>query len=238
MKKTSLLADFKGVQPPQNHVLFTVCPGSDTQRGDMLRASVLAVRDAGWHVTFLMADTLDFWNMKRSIPDDAGAMTAARERGRDWMRAYKPDLDEMWGGRYRTLYWDEIKSRPEFDDRINTIHQIYRSNPEVREEFDGRVERHTSRLIARLAEKGKSVNRDWFKECSLNYLLEEYAGLTVLKSLYPYPEVYGGDCIHQPDFLAKNGGGPKMMIPEVIGIDFTPIEKKRGTEPQVVGMPG
>jgi hypothetical protein len=70
------------------------------------------------------------------------------------------------------------------------------------------------------------VDREWFEICSLNYLLEEYAGLSILSSLYPYPEVYGGDCIHQPDFFIRNGGNIAMKIPEVIGIEFRDYKKE------------
>lgn len=208
--------------------MMTICPGSVEQRGDMLRATLLEIASRFNRCRIVFADTLDYWNMKRSHEDDTTALWAARERGRDWMRAYSGDVMDALGSRADYTPWDAIKADPSWPARRALMQELYEKSPAIGAEFNGRVQRHTDKLTARMEEKGRLIPPRQRLEClSLNYELEEYTGLTIAWARFGLSEVYPGDCIHDPQFFNRNNTADPsidLTIPDVLSVRFTALK--------------
>lgn len=77
-------------------------------------------------------------------------------------------------------------------------------------------------MVERWQERGRIPNKDRFFTLSLECMLEEYAGLSVIRSWTEAPEVYPGDYF-AADFLARhNRIAPEidMTIPAVLPVRF------------------
>lgn len=201
-----------------DHVLMTICPSSAEQRGAPLRDTLARLSVNVGRVTIILADTLERWNLRRLGHDAAESSAMGLARGADWQRAYTGDLDRHLPGRVTILPWAALLDSPDYEGCARALRRVYDTPGPVQAEFDGRVDRYVARVMPRLAAQGKAPDEATMRWASREYLLEEYAGLAAIRATWDVPEVYPGDCIHDPDFLQRHNKDRTvdLTIPRVI----------------------
>ena len=123
--------------------------------------------------------------------------------------------------------WADVTAHPTFSDRYSEIQRIYRAHKEAQTLIDDICAEHALLAATRLKAKGQDVPLDRLKQSSVSYMLEEIAGLAVIHSLDPAPEIYPGLFFENPETFNQYSSGPNLRIPSVRPVRFIPATQEK-----------
>jgi hypothetical protein len=95
---------------------------------------------------------------------------------------------------------------------LEAIKQLFYENEEVRQYFRETAAAHTKITCSRWHQKGIHPEKEKFYKLATDYIMEEYAGLTVIRSWTGWPEVYPGHSLEDPHFFNKRSKNSKIEL--------------------------
>ena len=191
--------------------ILIVCPGSHDQSGAKLKASLEAIAESFQSCRLFLADTLDRHNTNSK---------AARARGDLWLTQHKAMLGNLLDDMVR---WDEVKADPSFSGRYQAITSLYETNASAHAAISDICEQHTNLVQARVQAKGQAFDREDYKRRSVAYMIEEVAGLAVIRSWTNAPEVYPGLYFDDPLLFTRLAPDDvSLTLPRVYPVRFEP----------------
>lgn len=186
-------------------VILIVCPPSHDQQGRKFAATMRALE--GWPIEAVyMADTLDRNNGK--------SHDAAFEAGTAWIRRHEAYLGDL-----PIVRWDAIRAATDFERRFEEIHALYARHPIARQAVDGICRPHAELQAQRILAKGGMPDRCRLMQHSVNYMLEEIAGLSIIRSRTAAPEIYPGQYFADPAIFDRLSDLP-LLLPSVLPVTF------------------
>jgi len=186
-------------------VILVVCPPSHDQQGRKFAATMQALE--GWPIERLyMADTLDRHNGRTHAE--------AYANGSAWL-----DRHREWVSNIPLTRWDDLRADASFARRLAAIQNLYADNQIARNAIDRICRPHARLIYERLKEKGHFADPVTLLKNSINYMLEEIAGLAIIRSHTTSPEVYPNEYFMDPDIFDRLSE-ETLSLPRVIPISF------------------
>ncbi|MEM7668064.1 MAG: hypothetical protein AAF317_02805 [Pseudomonadota bacterium] len=186
-------------------VILIVCPPSHDQQGRKFAATMRALE--GWPIEAVyMADTLDRNNGK--------SHDAAYDAGTAWIERHALHLGDL-----PIVRWDAIRADADFERRFDEIHALYDRHPIARRAVDDICRPHAELQAQRIIAKGDMPDRCRLMRHSVNYMLEEIAGLSIIRSRTAAPEVYPGQFFADLAIFDRLSDVP-LLLPSVLRVTF------------------
>ncbi len=191
--------------PPQD-VILIACPPSHDQQGRKLEATMRALKENFNVQALYLADTLNAHN--------TGSSEIARRQGDAWLDRHGDMLDDL-----PIIRWDDICSHSDFEVRHREIRRLYSENGTARSAVDCICARHVATVIERLLAQGVEPDEADLMRRSVNYMLEEIAGLSIIRDMTDAPEVYSGECFADPEIFDRLTS-TTLKLPKVLPVAF------------------
>lgn len=204
---------YEAVIGHENDYILVICPGSHDQSGSKLLATLEANPNCR-HVW--LADTLDAWNRLRTCESLDDARAQALENGDEWLKRHDFIL------KYPLIRWETLRSNRSFKERELLIREILEAPCPARDAFREQAGKHAALTASRWRAGGKIPNVKRFEWLSMEYLIEEYAGLSLIRSVCPFPEIYPGEYFPCDILVKSNRIRPEidLTLPVHIPVEF------------------
>ncbi|MDB5490329.1 MAG: hypothetical protein JWO78_178 [Micavibrio sp.] len=188
-------------------VILIVCPPSHDQQGAKFAATMETIRAQFNLQAIWLADSLDRHN--------SGSVLKATQRGDDWLQRH--------GGLIQGIpvhRWAEVRKHPDFEMKYAEINRLYVSSLEARKAVDEICARQANIIAARVISKGQTPDITDLQRRCVSYMLEEIAGLSIIRSHTDAPEIYPGDHFASPEVFHGLARIP-LKIPPVMKLTFS-----------------
>ncbi len=195
-------------------VILIVCPPSHDQQGRKFLATMTALRQSRFRLEALyLADTLNVHN--------GATREAAREAGTSWLARHDALLGDV-----PVTRWDNIASDSSFERRYAESRRLYTEEPAARVAVEAICRKHATTILQRRPQADPAT----VLENSINYMLEEIAGLAVIRARTAAPEVYPGEFFEDPALFHRLARVP-LLLPEVLPVSFQPLQTEKESAP-------
>lgn len=168
-------------------VRLEISVGQNYHEGEKLACTINWAKSRFDKVVILCNDTLQRYNFalqgKDHSPEDF--LDHTRSMGSQWIERNQGSLLNVSIAR-----WDDWINLPQFHDALNDAWSLYRDNPQ----FQIAVNHSISEVYKRKLSKGliNQDQQDRFQNLSLDYLMEETAGLALAYESIPGVSAYPG----------------------------------------------
>lgn len=186
--------------------ILIVCPGSHEQQGRKFAATMDTINNSFRCHTLYLADELDVHNGRTPAE--------ARQQGHDWLVRHADLIEGL-----PVVRWREVKGDPAFQTAYDEIGRLYMQTPPVRQAIDDICREHTHVLMERFRTQGRAGFPSDLMRQSVDYMLEEIAGLAVIRQRGDFPEVYPGACFEDPAIFDRFSPVP-LALPRVLPVRF------------------
>ena len=202
--------------------LLIVCTASHEQSGRKFFSTVKWILNHFEKITVVLADTLDRYNFMSAGYDAETAKKKGIQRANEWLEKHEPAITRFFeGNNYNLIRWSEIEERPDFEERLSIVNELYENNDMAKLAINDICLKHLE--ISKQRGNAQSGNEQLAFQNSVKYMLNEVAGLSQIASEFQAPEIYAG-LIFENKYLFQqiNFINPSidMTLPSVIQVEF------------------
>lgn len=186
--------------------ILIVCPPSHDQQGAKFRATIESLHGRYNLRCIWIADALDEHN--------SGSLLLALQRGQEWIDRHNHLL-----GNTPIRRWQEVRRHPDFAAKYDEVKRLYHECLAARAAIDDICHTHAITIAARQIARGLAPDHSSLMSRCINYMLEEIAGLSIIRDLGDLPEIYPGAHFSDPDIFHRIAR-ISLRLPRVIPLSF------------------